>query len=178
MIFLRLLILAFLVGTLPASAAPKGSLSRPAEKASDLERMTERLIAERIDIARAKAAKRAPRFQDRAILIDIARRRSQDMAEGRVPPGHYDRKGEKPAFNMIRWWMPEARAMGENVMMQQVGSFDAEDFAKTAVDGWMNSPGHRQNILDPHFTWSGIGVAIRGNQAFATQIFAGPSAPN
>ena len=177
MIALRILFLALVVGSTAASAAPRGSLSEPAERASDLERMTERLIAERIDAARAAAAPRAPRFEARAILIDIARRRSQDMAEGRMPEGHYDSKGEKPAINMVRWWLPEAQAMGENVMRLTTSNFAAQEFAEIAVDGWMNSPGHRENILNPYFTWTGIAVAIRGNKAFATQIFAGPKAP-
>lgn len=160
-------------------AAPKGSLSAPAEKASDIERMTERLITERVNAARRKYGQRTPRFKDRAVLIDIARRRSQDMAEGRMPPGHEDREGGKPAFNMIRWWVPQARAMGENVVMQTFdGEFDAEDFADAAIDGWMNSPEHRRNILDSYFIWSGIAAAIRGHTAFATQVFAGPDVPN
>ena len=39
----------------------------------------------------------------------------------------------------------------------------------------MNSPGHRKNILSPDFTMSGIGVAVRGGHAYATQVFLGPA---
>ena len=35
-----------------------------------------------------------------------------------------------------------------------------ETIAETTVDGWMNSPGHRKNILMPHWKREGIGVAI------------------
>ncbi len=31
--------------------------------------------------------------------------------------------------------------------------------AEIAVNGWMNSPGHRANILNPLWAWEGIGVA-------------------
>jgi uncharacterized protein YkwD len=31
------------------------------------------------------------------------------------------------------------------------------DYAKTVVDGWMNSPGHRANILNPDFKYLGCG---------------------
>jgi uncharacterized protein YkwD len=152
------------------------SFAQGAERASDLERMTERLIAQRIDAARASEAPDAPVFEANAVLIDIARRRSQDMAEGRAPFAHQDARGENPAWNMARWWMPQAHMVGENIMMQEREGipYDADHFAQTAVDGWMKSPGHRRNILDPGFTWAGIGVAIRGNKAYATQIFAGP----
>lgn len=43
-----------------------------------------------------------------------------------------------------------------------------------AVEGWMNSPGHRANILNPNYTHIGIGFAgdYAGNH-FATQNFWG-----
>jgi uncharacterized protein YkwD len=34
------------------------------------------------------------------------------------------------------------------------------DAAKSAVKSWMNSPGHRRNILDPELTDTGIGGAV------------------
>jgi uncharacterized protein YkwD len=33
------------------------------------------------------------------------------------------------------------------------------EFAKIVVEGWMNSPGHRKNILSPDFTYLGCGCA-------------------
>ncbi|MDR0602980.1 MAG: CAP domain-containing protein [Bacteroidales bacterium] len=33
------------------------------------------------------------------------------------------------------------------------------EFAKTVVEGWMNSPGHRKNILNPDFEYLGCGYA-------------------
>ena len=33
------------------------------------------------------------------------------------------------------------------------------EFAKIVVDGWMNSPGHRANILNPEFVYLGCGCA-------------------
>jgi uncharacterized protein YkwD len=35
-----------------------------------------------------------------------------------------------------------------------------EAIAEETVDAWMNSPDHRENILDPHLLREGIGVAI------------------
>jgi uncharacterized protein YkwD len=35
-----------------------------------------------------------------------------------------------------------------------------EEIAQTTVSGWMNSPGHRENILTPTYDREGIGVAI------------------
>ena len=39
--------------------------------------------------------------------------------------------------------------------------------------GWMNSPGHRQNILEPDYDRIGVGVASCGGRPVWTQNFAG-----
>ena len=69
-------------------------------------------------------------------------------------------------------------SVAENLMQMDASasgqSFGAEEFAKAAVDGWMNSPEHRPQILDPGYNLSGIGVARIGGQAVATQVFHGP----
>lgn len=44
--------------------------------------------------------------------------------------------------------------------------------AHRTVDGWMDSPGHRENILTPHWRHQGIGIEIGpGNQIYITQNF-------
>ncbi len=44
-------------------------------------------------------------------------------------------------------------------------SYSEEGVAKCVVDGWMNSPGHRQNILTPTYDVEGIGVAVSSYDA-------------
>jgi len=47
-----------------------------------------------------------------------------------------------------------------------------QDIINQAVDGWMNSPGHRQNILTKMYDNEGIGVAISSNdEILITQNF-------
>ncbi len=49
-------------------------------------------------------------------------------------------------------------------------SFD--DLAEEPVKGWMNSPGHRRNILDRNFGGEGIGIAIDDQgKVLVTQVF-------
>lgn len=36
---------------------------------------------------------------------------------------------------------------------------------------YLNSPGHRANILDPRWNYMGTGVAWRGNRVFTVQVF-------
>jgi uncharacterized protein YkwD len=40
------------------------------------------------------------------------------------------------------------------------------------VRGWMQSPGHRRNSMNPNFHKLGIGIIKRGSYIYATQIFS------
>lgn len=62
-------------------------------------------------------------------------------------------------------------AVGENIAMVQGEDLSADAMAKKLMDMWMNSPGHRANILSPNFKEIGIGVARQGNLIKATQDF-------
>jgi uncharacterized protein YkwD len=60
---------------------------------------------------------------------------------------------------------------GENIFREH----GMEDPPDAAVEGWMKSPLHRQSLLDPLFTQSGVGVAISPDtEYFITQIFIRP----
>jgi uncharacterized protein YkwD len=49
-----------------------------------------------------------------------------------------------------------------------------DQIAATTSKGWMDSPGHRQNILDKGYTRTGIGVAVAGDdKVYITQMFCG-----
>ncbi|MFB6203318.1 MAG: CAP domain-containing protein [Candidatus Nanohaloarchaea archaeon] len=63
---------------------------------------------------------------------------------------------------------------GENLYSLHTDSFHnwtEERIASMAVKGWMNSEGHRENLLRPYWENEGIGVYIRGDHFFATQNF-------
>ncbi len=47
-----------------------------------------------------------------------------------------------------------------------------EEIAEDTVQGWMNSPGHRENILTPAWKTEGIGIAITDDyKVYATENF-------
>ncbi len=46
------------------------------------------------------------------------------------------------------------------------------DDAETLQSGWMHSPGHRTNLLNPAYTEMGVGIVRSGNQLWATEDFA------
>lgn len=64
------------------------------------------------------------------------------------------------------------RACGENIFMLSGYSNPAH----VAVEGWMDSPGHRANILYREFTHAGVGIHYRARDRcyYLTQIFIRP----
>ncbi len=60
---------------------------------------------------------------------------------------------------------------GENLSREK----DFQDPVSIAVVHWMYSPGHKRNLLQPEFTFSGVGVAVRAPGTVAiTQQFMLP----
>jgi uncharacterized protein YkwD len=51
--------------------------------------------------------------------------------------------------------------------------YSADDLASQFVNGWINSPEHYANIVNPHFRRTGIaiGVSLDGTRVVATQVF-------
>jgi uncharacterized protein YkwD len=97
-------------------------------------------------------------------LSDCAREHSQNMAAERCPFGHDGFK--KRADKMMN--LANLSSFAENVAYSQY----YDDPVKIAVDGWMKSPGHRENILGD-FEETGMGVAITNEGKFyITQLFA------
>lgn len=46
-----------------------------------------------------------------------------------------------------------------------------DDFAKKAVDGWLNSSGHKKNLLDSEWKETGVGVYITDSGYTVIQLF-------
>ncbi len=64
------------------------------------------------------------------------------------------------------------RVWGENIYMGPTGG-SVYDVAKEAMKSWMNSKGHRKNILNEKFKRIGVGVACNGTIVYITVEFAG-----
>ncbi len=60
------------------------------------------------------------------------------------------------------------RTLGENILLGPASM--SADAMHTA---WMNSPGHRANILSGAYSSMGIGLAYTGGQVYATENFGG-----
>ncbi len=63
------------------------------------------------------------------------------------------------------------RMCAENIFMEE----GYKDPVPRAVEGWMNSPGHRQNILERRLTDSGVGTAVTASgRRYFVQVFTIP----
>ena len=61
--------------------------------------------------------------------------------------------------------------VGENCYQYPAHGYNRKVAVKL-VQGWMKSPGHRANLMNPNFTKLGIGIVKKGNYIYATQVFS------
>ena len=68
--------------------------------------------------------------------------------------------------------------VAENIAMQYSSlGFETEELARGMVQGWIDSPGHRHNLLAPEATDIGVGMARSPSSGryYAVQMFGRPS---
>lgn len=93
-------------------------------------------------------------------LSRVARIKSQDMKDNRYFAHNSPVYGTP--FQMMKNFGISHRSAGENI---------AKGYAtpQAVVNGWMNSSGHRANILNANYTHIGVGYVADGN--YWTQMF-------
>lgn len=60
---------------------------------------------------------------------------------------------------------------GHDLKIKDITWKSDEEIVANTVQGWMNSPGHRKNILYAAYDEAGIGIAFTDGYIIATQIF-------
>ncbi|MFO7730832.1 MAG: CAP domain-containing protein [Spirochaetia bacterium] len=109
-------------------------------------------------------------------LSQVARDHSTDMAE-RNFYSHIDPQGTTPNQRITRKMGDRYYLEGtaENIAYSErsdgFSSLSQQEIARDFMRGWMNSPGHRANILREGMTHIGIGLHQQGNRIYATQKF-------
>ncbi|NGQ96661.1 SafA/ExsA family spore coat assembly protein [Brevibacillus sp. SYP-B805] len=99
-------------------------------------------------------------------LSRVARIKSQDMRD-RGYFSHTSPTYGSP-FDMMQAFGIAYHAAGENIAAGQTTP-------AAVMQSWMNSAGHRQNILNPQFTQIGVGYATGGSYRYYwTQMFIRP----
>lgn len=94
-------------------------------------------------------------------LSDVAREKSKDMMD----KGYFDHTSPTygSPFDMMKQFGIEYSSAGENIAKGQ-------KTPEEVMEGWMNSDGHRKNIMNPDFTHIGVGF-VEGDSTYWTQMF-------
>jgi uncharacterized protein YkwD len=142
----------------------------------------ETLIHERVNEIRTRNGTSALGHNE--TVASVSRAHSEDM-DDRSYFDHVNPDGEYPWDRYDDVAGGTCRTYGENIAMNWIGRrvqtsdgievYDTnEEVADAIVDQWMNSSGHRQNILADQWDREGLGVYITSDgQVFATQNFCG-----
>jgi uncharacterized YkwD family protein len=135
--------------TPPSSTPTTSSLSAYEQKVVDLtnqERAKNGLPALKVDVTLSK----------------MAHEKSRDMSAN----GYFSHTSPTygSPFDMMKKYGITYRYAGENIAMGQ-------RTPEEVVKAWMNSEGHRKNILSPNYNYIGVGYVSQGN--YWTQEFIG-----
>lgn len=121
-------------------------------------------------------------------LSTIARQHSQDMVDNRYV-SHDNLQGESPTDRARKHGYPlrkdlgggwYSEGIGENINKMPTGEIEGfgiviitpDAIARAHTVSWMDSPGHRENILNPQYDKLGVGVVYDGHTYYyATQNF-------
>ncbi len=122
---------------------------------------TEQAVLTLVNSERAKAGCSA--LTANSTLASVARAHSADMAARRYF-SHTNPDGKSP-FDRMRAAGYSGRLMGENIAA-------GYRTAAAVMEGWMNSSGHRANILNCGYREIGVGFATGGSfGTYWTQVF-------
>jgi uncharacterized protein YkwD len=120
-------------------------------------------------INQERKKKEVPPLQFSPALAKLARAHSANMAKQMKDDHTLD--GKTP-FDRMRDAGYQFKRGGENI-----AKGDPAVSLNDLVRAWMESKGHRENILNPEYSETGVGVA-KGNdgKVYYTQVFAAPKA--
>ncbi len=147
------------------SSASKPATQKPASTpavSGDYAAFQKRVV-ELVNAERAKNGLKPLKMN--AQVNKTATLKSQDMAK----LGYFDHNSPTygSPFNMMKKYGISYKTAGENIAMGQTTP-------EQVMKGWMNSPGHRANILRSSFTQIGVGVAKNSSgRLYWTQQFIG-----
>ena len=126
----------------------------------------EQLIYQKVNEERAKIG--ISQLSYNSTMEKYARIKSKDMGDNNYF-SHED-LSRKLITEKMKQDGVSYKAWGENIAYIG-GVSDANKLAEQFMTNWMNSSGHRENILSTNFESIGIGVYKSGNRVYATQEF-------
>lgn len=173
-----------------ALVAPLAAIARSAKPQPKIDAVD---VARRIHalVNQERAKQKLPALAWTEPLAKIAAKHSRDMArrtyfshdspEGQRFSDRYRAGGYECAIRIGDTIYGGAENLALNHLYNSVTTVNgrsfydwnsADDLAHQAVTGWMNSPGHRRNILTPHWKNEGLGIAVAPDgKVYVTQNF-------
>ena len=134
--------------------APNPPVQDPGPQPNNVESEIHRLVNEE----RTKSGLQPLQWNER--LAELARQHSTDMRDN----NYFNHGNFSQRIRTVC-----AGTAGENIFY----SFgkDSSQIAEAAVNAWMNSPGHRANILSSFYHSEGVGFAVSETKVYVTQDF-------
>jgi uncharacterized YkwD family protein len=150
----------------PAAQKPAEQQSSQTEQTNKTEQTSSQLSEyeqQVVDLTNQERAKNGlPALKVDQELSKVAREKSSDMQRNNYF-SHTSPTYGSP-FDMMKQFGITYKAAGENIAKGQSSP-------EEVVNAWMNSEGHRKNILSANFTHIGVGYVAEGN--YWTQQFIG-----
>jgi len=143
----------------------------------------ERRTFDLVNLERTKRGLHALNWNDAIALV--AKAHSKDMSDNNFF-SHNGSDGSNESTRLTRGGVSYWNISAENLLMESgisyylIGAFGNivetdyntfEEMAQNATQGWMNSTGHRENILNPELDESGMGVYAFNDSFYFTQDF-------
>jgi len=117
----------------------------------------------------------APPVAAGATLAQAARHHAEEMARLAYFSHVSPTPGRQSVGDRVAAVGGAALAVGENLSATSSAGLD---LAERTIAGWMQSPGHRQNLLDPRWTHVGFGLhEAPAGRTFVAQVFAADPNP-
>lgn len=147
----------------PAAPAPAAPAPKPATPAPAPAGEASQYVQQVINLTNAERSKKGlPALKADTQLNGVAQKKSVDMQQNNYF-SHTSPTYGSP-FDMMRDFGVTYKSAGENIAQGQ-------RTPQEVVTAWMNSEGHRKNILSGNFTHIGVGFEKTGNHW--TQMFIG-----
>ncbi|MDV4150162.1 CAP domain-containing protein [Clostridium sp. AL.422] len=126
----------------------------------------EQAIFQRVNQERSAAG--LPALSYNTTMEHYARVKSKDMGDN----GYFSHEDQQGNLITVKMQADSIsyRAWGENIAYIK-GMTGNSALATRFMDNWMNSPGHKANILSTKFSSIGVGVYKIGDAYYATQEF-------
>ncbi|MDQ0245450.1 putative YkwD family protein [Bacillus fengqiuensis] len=147
----------------PAAQQPATNTEKPAATTASNVSEFEKQVASLVNQERQKAGLQPLQLDTK--LSDVAREKSKDM----MNKGYFDHQSPTygSPFDMMKQFGITYKSAGENIAKGQ-------QTPQEVMNAWMNSEGHRANILNGSFTHIGVGfVKDAQGTTYWTQMFIG-----